>query len=413
MACLAGGFCQRYRWKRDLAVTGHPVAIFPSSFAPHLGGVEELTGRLALSLSERGESPIVVTMRWPKSLPSAEVVGGVPVRRFVFRTPEPHLRYLAGWLATSRLIQRQIANVLVENRCRLIHVQCVSGNGYYAARLARQLGLPLVVSLQGELTMDATGVYQRSSVLPKLLTSLMQEADAITACSQHTLDEAIRFTGVDPGARAHVVYNGVSLKEFDEVVPERRERPFALAIGRHVQQKGFDVLLEAFASSIDGIPSGFELVLAGDGSETPRLKELARSLGVSDRVDFVGRTDRPRTAALFRGCDFFVLPSRHEPMGIVNVEAMASGRPVLASRVGGVPEFVVDGRNGLLVEPGDSTALASAMVKLATDANLRESLGRQGQADAQRFDWTAVTDEYQSIYENVLGGGRQRRGAGG
>jgi glycogen synthase len=387
----------------------HPdVALFASSFFPHLGGVEELTRQLAHEHVRRGARPIVVTNRWPEDLPACETIEGLPVRREAFLTPERHLRPLARFALDGRTAPRRLADDVKAHGAQLIHVQCVSTNGYTARNVARKLDLPLVVTLQGELTMDADQVYQHSTVLPSLLRQLFREADAITACSRQTLDEAISFTGIDPAERAHVVYNGVDLDEFTQVVPAQRDRPFVLGIGRHVPQKGFDVLLRAFAllRGNDAL-ANHQLVLAGDGAQHEYLRALAHQLDLDDHVDFVGRCDRAATAALFAGCSLFVLPSRHEPMGIVNLEAMAAGRPVLASAVGGVPELVVDRETGVLVRPDDHEHLAHELGLLLAAPDVRARMGRAGLERVQQFSWPSIADQYADIYTSVLTRNRQ------
>jgi glycogen synthase len=382
----------------------HPdVALFASSFFPHLGGVEELTRQLAHEHVRRGARPIVVTNRWPGDLPARETIEGLSVRREAFLTPERHLRPLARFVLDGRNAPRRLADEVKAHGARLIHVQCVSTNAYTARSVARRLNLPLVVSLQGELTMDADQVYQHSTVLPSLLRELFRDADAITACSRQTLNEAIAFTGIDPAERAHVVYNGVDLDEFTQVVPAQRDRPFVLGIGRHVPQKGFDVLLRAFAAlRRNDALANHQLVLAGDGAQHEDLRALAHQLDLDNHVDFVGRCDRAATAALFAGCSLFVLPSRHEPMGIVNLEAMAAGRPVVASAVGGVPELVVDGETGVLVRPDDHEQLAYELGLLLAAPDLRARMGRAGRERVQQFSWPSIADQYADIYTSVL-----------
>ena len=375
----------------------HP-AIFASSFAPALGGVEELVRQITREQPRAGLSPLVLTERWPRSLAGAEVIEGTPVRRFAFRVPEPRARYLAAYAIEHRRTQRAVERAVEQHRSDVVHVQCVSSNGWYARRAASALDLPLVVTLQGELSMDANGVYERSAVLPRLLRQLLIGADAVTACSAHTLAEAEEFTGVELGERGYVIPNGVDVGEIRSAEPAIRRRPYVLAIGRHVEQKGFDVLLEAWAKVVSDLGSDHDLVIAGDGDEREHLAARAVELGIAAGVQFVGRADRQSTAALFRGCEFFVLPSRHEPFGIVNLEAMAAAKAVIATRVGGVPEVVIHGETGNLIPPGDANALAAAIVELARDPGRADRLGAAGAIRAAQFDWTPVTARYTEIY---------------
>lgn len=376
------------------------VALFPSSYAPNLGGVEQLSAQLAEALSSQGSATMVVTNRWPESLPDREVVDGISVHRFDFRTPSRQLsttlRFAVGFLPTLARTARAVRQF----RAEVVHVQCVSSNALYALATARLLRLPIVVTMQGELTMDTTQLYQRSSLLPRLLRHLLRSADAVTACSRQTLEEAEDLMGVATGERGRVVYNGVALTEFATERAGNRREGQILALGRHVPEKGFDVLVRAMAELE---ATSARLVLAGDGDERARLAELASDLGVQDRVELPGRADRAETVRLFRESSIFVLPSRHEPFGIVNVEAMASGTPVVATSVGGVPEIVHDGVNGLLVPPGDPAALATAIDLLLHDPDLRDRLGAAGKAASQAYDWSAIAGEYLSVYATVIG----------
>ena len=377
------------------------VALFASSFSPHIGGVEEAVRHLAHEQGGHGSSPIVVTMRWPKDLPAVETIAGIPVRRHVFRLAEHHPRALAAYALDNRRTQRAVNRQLVAHGADLVHVNCVSANAWYAYRAARKLGLPLVVTLQGELTMDASRVYDRSAALPGLLRRLLFEADAITACSRHTLSEAESFTGVALGERGRVIPNGVCVAELRDAAPARRGRPYVLAIGRHVKQKGFDVLIESWAKLQATVFEPVDLIIAGDGPERGSLIAQARDRGVEEVIEFPGRCDRATTASLFAGCLAFVLPSRHEPFGIVNLEAMAAAKPVVATDVGGVAEVVEAGATGLLVPAGDSGALAAALNELVTNPRLAADLGRRGAERSVDFDWSRIAAEYDRVYDGA------------
>ncbi len=386
------------------------IALFASAFHPHLGGVEELVRQLAHALKRAGHEAFVVTERWPRDLPARETFEGLEVHRFPFRTlaggslPNK-IRAAASLALTGPSIRRDIAALLQQEKTEVVHVQCVSSNALYAEDAARQWGLPFVVTLQGELSMDATQIYQRSERARALMRRALSNADALTACSGQTLREAEEFLGEPFGERGRVVFNGIRLADFENIEPEKRDRPFILGIGRHVPQKGFDVLLRAHALLVERAEEEAgkwqvpDLVLAGDGPMRAELEALRDELGLGARAQFVGRADRPRTVGLFKGCAFFVLPSRHEPMGIVNLEAMAAGRAVVASCVGGVPELVLQGENGLLVAPGEPKALFEALLELSSRPGEAERLGQNGAKRVRAFDWDAIAAQYIKVYE--------------
>lgn len=378
------------------------IALFASAFHPHVGGVEELVRQLARTYRAQGHNAIVVTIQWPRDLPDYEEIEGTPVYRFAMRVPEGNLRVMLRYKLNAEKERNRVLDVLKKHQIDLIHVQCVSANGHFALMAHDTLGIPLVVTTQGERTMDATDLYNRSPFMNQTLRALLTRADFITACSQHTLDDAESWFANGGGAKfgrsARVVYNGIELHDFDAPQTFSHTRPYILGIGRHVTQKGFDLLIEAFAKAkLDG----FDLIIAGDGSEHENLKNLAQSRNVENRVLFVGRADRKQAVALFKGCAFFVLPSRHEPQGIVNLEAMAARKAVVAANVGGVAEIVLDSETGLLFRGGDIDDLTQKLQLLARDEILRERLATAGRARAEGFDWPQIAAQYQEIYAQV------------
>jgi rhamnosyl/mannosyltransferase len=187
---------------------------------------------------------------------------------------------------------------------------------------------------------------------------------------------------------------------------ETGTRPLVLFAGRMVAYKGVDVLLRALVK-LDA-----SAVLAGDGPSRDRWAELARELGLADRVRFAGEVPHEELAALYHACDMFVLPSitRAEAFGYVQLEAMACAKPVISTRLrSGVPWVNRDGETGLTVAPGDSDALRDAMATLAGDAALRQRLGDAGQTRVQsEFTLARLRDATSVLYREVAGGAPAR-----
>lgn len=389
---------------------GSAVALFASSYAPHFGGVETVVARLASAQQQEGRRPLVVTMRWPKTLPPREEIDDIPVHRHLFRLPERGPRSQLAYALEHRRVEHRLERELSAHQATVVNVHCMSGNGLYAWRAARRLQLPLVVSLHGELTMDADDVYRRSRVLPSLLRSLLSVADGVTACSSAALADAEAFTGVRVGDRAAVIRGGVDLDELSQASPFRAPRPYLLAIGRHVRQKGFDVLLAAYGRLRQRDPRAPDLILAGDGPERQALEQQTRALGLDGAVYFPGACDRGKTASLLAGCSLVVVPSRREPLGIVNLEAMAAGKPVVASAVGGIPEIVEDGETGLLVAPDDPDGLADALIAVLASPNRSIRLGALGAARAAAYSWPQFARRYDELYEEAAARAAHRIG---
>lgn len=378
------------------------VALIASSFHPHIGGVEEVVRQLAHQQTVHGDRPLIVTNRWPKDLPAQEEFEGVPVRRFVFRVPERSWKQMGGALLFEGVTLRKLCTELVRHRVEIIHVHCVSSNAYYALKAKRKLNLPLVLTLHGELTMDASGLFQRSKFAQELMNQILHDADAITACSAQTLQDAQAFLGKPLGERGRVIYNGIKLSDFCDVTSFVNERPYIFGIGRFVKQKGFDLLLHAFAEVVQDDRFCHDLFLAGDGEERENLERLAKELHLERRVRFVGKTDRKQTIGLFTGCSFFVLPSRQEPLGIVNMEAMAAGKAVLATNVGGVSEIVKSDETGLIVAGNSVQSLSEGIRVLSKNTALCQRLGNNGRERVAQSDWSIISKQYTAIYDRVI-----------
>lgn len=378
------------------------IAIFASAFYPHFGGVEEACRHLALEYRRRGHGAHVLTTRHPQDLPAHETVEGIGIWRFPFEMPRARPAGMARFARRFPSDLRAVSRLLKTLESDIIHVQCVGPNGLYALAAARTTGLPLVVTTQGERTMDAGRLYQTSAAANWTLRRLLRRADYVTACSRQTLDDAKQFAGFALDAKSRPVYNGIDLAEFDGIPPYVHPRPYLLGIGRVVPQKGFDLLIDAYARLHARLPDAPDLIIAGDGPERAGLEAQADALGLGGRVHLVGRADRPLATALFRGCTVFALPSRQEPQGIVSLEAMACAKPVVAARVGGVPEVVLDGETGLLFPGGDAGALADALHVLLSDPARAAALGRNGRARAEaHFTWGRIADQYFEIYRRV------------
>jgi len=168
------------------------------------------------------------------------------------------------------------------------------------------------------------------------------------------------------------------------------------------RRKGVDLLLEAL-SALRAQGCGCTLWIAGDGEEAAALRAQAARLGLEAQVRFLGRRDDK--AELLAGCDLLAMPSRQEGLGVAALEAMAAGRPVVGSRVGGLQDAVVHERTGLLVPPEDTEALTAALRRVITDAGLRRRLGEAGPARVEEgFLASQMVEAYEQLYADILRG---------
>jgi glycosyltransferase involved in cell wall biosynthesis len=168
---------------------------------------------------------------------------------------------------------------------------------------------------------------------------------------------------------------------------------------RHVYKKGVDTLLRAFALVLRECPT-HSLVLVGDGPLFDEHKALARTLDIVSDVVFVGSVAHDGVSSFLSGCTLFVLPSRAEPFGLVLLEAAYQKKAVVCTRVGGVPEIIVDGVNGVMVAPDDPASMAAQIVGLIGDPRRRELLGAHAyETLLARFLWKDRIQDYIAIYE--------------
>lgn len=174
---------------------------------------------------------------------------------------------------------------------------------------------------------------------------------------------------------------------------EGAEGDYLLYLGRLVGTKGLPYLVKAM-DKVEG-----RLIIVGDGPERERLERLARSSGVSEKIEFTGRVSTERKAELLSNCKAFVMPSLFESYGIAVTEAMVWGKPVVASNVGGLPEVV--GKGGMLVPPRDSNALASALSTMLRDDALRRSYAEAARQHMRRFSWPTVISDLEAIYRRT------------
>jgi glycogen(starch) synthase len=375
------------------------VAIFASSFHPHLGGVEELVAQLARQFNERGHPTIVVTNRWPRDLPESELINDIRVFRFPFRTLGSGPRAWLSYVSTTWAVTKRIERLMTAEKVSLLHVQCVGPNGLYALRVSKRMGLPLVVTTQGEITMDASRIYQRSRFLNTYLRRLCARAVVVTAVSHKTANDLTVQIGTRP-TKLKIISNGVNLAEFSDAAPRRNERPYISSAGRLVPQKGFDILIRSYSRS--GL-RGLDLLIAGDGPDRQKLEQLAIDLNLTEQVQLLGRLDHKALAELHAGAEYFVIPSiTDEGLPLACVEALASGLPVVATRSGGIEELVKDGIHGLLVDMRDEEGLSEALLRLSSDLKLRSRMSLNARAQAERFDWQILADEYLKAFEEAV-----------
>jgi glycosyltransferase involved in cell wall biosynthesis len=350
------------------------------------GGVETLTFRYA---PERQE-----ILGYGRTLEADERIKG----RAVLAAP---LYLLAGCQAIRRLLRAR--------RFDLVHAHWIVPNGVVAAAAVH--GVPLAVGLHGSDVFLAEKKGVRT-----LARWVLSRSRLLTGCSPELVDR-VRALGF-PAERSRVIPYGVDVAAFSPA-PERRslwrerleipgEAPLLLGVGRMATKKGFQVLIEILPALLGEFPD-LRVVLAGGGDLLGRFREALRPW--SDRVFFPGSVLRDTLPDLYRAADLFVLPAVHDDKGNVDglpnviLEAMASGLPVVASGISGIPLAVEDDRTGLLVPERDPGALLAALRRLLADPAAARAMGELGRRKTQsNLTWDAVAARYREGYLAALSG---------
>lgn len=293
--------------------------------------------------------------------------------------------------------RQRAATAWLGQLCRRHHIDVVHAHhGYELVRVAgaaRRNHLPLVVSLHGD------DVYGWVDAHPDAYDGILPAAAAVIVPSRF-LVERVRELGV-PADRVHVIGSGIDTRAFTpSPVPADPEVVF---VGRFVEKKGLDVLAAAWPQVRSAVP-GARLRILGYGP----LEQIARATG----ADVVVSPDQGRVRAAIRQARLVVSPSRTavgdvaETLLMVNLEAQASGRPVVTTDHGGIPEYVSADETALVVPEADPEALADAIVRVLRDDSLAVRLGSNGPGWAGRFDVREVAGRVGSLYERVVSEGR-------
>ncbi|HEY6745954.1 MAG TPA: glycosyltransferase [Mycobacteriales bacterium] len=374
------------------------------------GGQNVHVESLARALARAGHGVTVYTRRDAADLPDRiRTADGVVVEHLTAGPaaplPKDDLLPLLGELSSA------LAARLAADRPDVVHAHFWM-SGLAALSATRGLDIPVVQ------TFHALGVTKRRfqgrhdtspPVRIRMERALARNADRVIATSTDEVAELLRVGAFRD--RITVVPCGVDVEQFtpDGPAAEKGDRPQLLCIGRLVPRKGFDTVIRALAAIPDA-----ELVIAGgpvaekldDDPEAARLRRLAQRFGVADRLRLIGAVPRPDMPALLRSADVVVCTPWYEPFGIVPLEAMACGVPVVANAVGGFLDTVVDGATGTLVPPRRPDQLAAAVRKLLSEPFWREAYGTAGVDRARsRYSWDRIAAGTLAVYEDLLGRG--------
>ncbi len=353
-----------------------------------VGGAEQVVADLATHLDPRRFAVTVCTTREEGPLAPALRTAGVPVMV---------IGRLSRWDIGGAV---RLWRYLRRGRFDVLHAHKF-GSNVWARLLGRSCGIAVVIAHEHSWDYRTKGMGRVRALTDRILTRF---CDVVVTPSNADRRAWERVIGVAP-RKLVTIHNGVAAPRSHS---DSLRREYSLpegavvigAVGRLETQKGYDLLLRAFALLGDQQPQA-RLVLIGDGGERARLEALARDLSIADRVILSGY--RYAASGFMTQFDVFASASKWEGLPLALIEAMSVGRPVIATRVGGVPEVVVDGETGLLTPNGDVERFAERLEQVVADPALRERLGRNARARYRTlFTVERMVGDTEDLYLTLL-----------
>jgi glycogen(starch) synthase len=345
--------------------------------------MEVLTAKLLPSLRLRGHEFVVVAPKNYTDLPDEERYQGIPIHRLAFQTAVP------SGIDHLLQVRQQVINLKRTFAPDLIHINGVGPTDFFHLTTTQAYKAPVLVTLHNPWLSQADTIVAQT----------LRAADWVVGVSAAILD---RGRGLAPeiSARCSVIYNGAS-----PPVPLPKPLPFnqprILCLGRLAPEKGIDVAITAFSFLVDRFPHA-RLTIAGNGPLRSDLEQQAIRQGIGHAVDFIGWVVPERVTSLINDYTMVLMPSREEPFGLVALEAALMARPVVATRVGGLPEVVVHEQTGLLVKNEDSRSLAEAAALLLSEPQIAMQFGQAARRRAQDvFSWEQHIAGYDALYRKL------------
>lgn len=365
------------------------ILFWTTSFWPTIGGLEVLGTEQAVELQGRGHEVRVIAQHDGGDLPEEDSYSGIQIRRLPF-----HSVLERSDMAEVMDLRSRVRKAVEEFRPDVIHLHTLGPQAIFCL-LAQTSGRPPLLVTRHSLF--EAGQRIEPDTLPY---RILDRADWVVGPSQAVVDECVLHV---PGiaSRTSVIPNGARLPEFQPDDPQVAPA-IILGLGRLVPLKGFDIALEAFARIHSAHPTA-RLALAGDGPARSDLEAQARRLGIEEFVEFRGWVPPNEVYRHLRDCTILIAPSRvGEAFCVSALQAAQSARPVIGSRLGGLPEVVADEVTGLLVEPDSVDSLAQALLRMLADPEMISRFGRAGRKFATDLTIERYTDRYESLYAKLV-----------
>lgn len=363
------------------------ILLWPTCYRPNIGGLETQVHALAKQLQANGHEVLVISDQVRKLTIEAFVIEGVEVICLPFE------RALITYnVPLIKVIMDRVSLAVKQFKPDIVHVHgWMEAFCFYQKRILAQYSLPMILTVHG---------LFESSFYGKSAWNIWRKANVVTTVS-HFMRLQIEAEICPTVSRAvRLIDNG--LPQVPKPLQPLPEDFRIFMAGRLVVDKGFDVALQAMAVLHQRYPQ-LRLRLAGIGREMPTLQALRVELGLEACVDMLGFVSAEEMPNEIDQASIVIVPSVYEPFGLIALEALMRGRPVIASQVGGLPEIVEEGVTGLLVPASDPRAIVAAVESvLHSPSRLQEMSTNAVRCARERFSIERTTQEYEALYEELL-----------
>ena len=379
------------------------ILMFNHEFPPIGGGGGWVSYFLGKHFAAAGHEVHLITSQF-RDCPAMEEVEGFHVHRVRALRKNPDVcavHEMLTYAMSSSLYGLRFAKRFQPDIVQ-VFFGIPAGGGAYLLRKFRDV--PYVVFLGGRdvPSRNPDPPYYRwlYLLLKPIIQSIWGNAAAVVACSDG-LRELARETNSD--VKIDVIPDGLDLGRFEPVQRDACPKKVrVLTIGRLIPRKGFQFLIRALPQIVENAAHDFEIEVVGDGPYQAELLRLSEDLGVASYINFTGSVPYSELPEKYRDADVFILPSLAEGMPLVVLEAMGTGLPIVASRVQGIDELVVEDVNGALFDAGDVDGLAHSLVKLINAGKGRIEMGKASVKRVEPYDWKHIADAYLARYADIL-----------
>ncbi len=373
------------------------ILIFTTAFRPFIGGSEIAIEEIAKRLPDIDFD--ILTPRYTRKLAREEVLGNLHVRRVGWGMLSDKIFFpISGFLKACQLLRA--------HQYRIIHAYQAS-YGAGAAQLLKLFNpqLKFILTLQ-----EGKNLEQQSFSINFLRKIIIKNADLITAISHYlknytkNLNKKSKIVVIPNGVDIECFSKDYSYGELSSVADSLGIKPgekVMISVSRLVFKNGIDDLIRAFARISKSTADNYKLLLVGDGEMKPQLQSLSKKLGIFDNIIFAGSISHADLPKYLKISDIFVRPSRSEGLGIAFLEAMAAGIPIIATKVGGIPDFLKDKETGLFAEAGNQEDLAEKIKLILSDDDLSVRLTKNAKnLVAEKYNWNIVAQQFRELYDN-------------